>query len=161
MARKKEGYDWVTNTYYIPVESGGCGCFVVLGIIIWVLIKFDEWYEDHAGLFWGLIIALVALIIVIISMRSSSKAKHEEEAAKEAQKERDEAQKARRKRWCTEGLEALRRYSQAYGVNPLLRRNTVSTGPIADLVAPKVSSSSSSTSTSHSRSRHSAMAGSA
>ena len=80
MARKKEGYDWVTNTYYIPVESGGCGCFVVLGIIIWVLIKFDEWYEDHTGLFWGLIIALVALIIVIISMRSSSKAKHEEEA---------------------------------------------------------------------------------
>lgn len=96
MARKKEGYDWVTNTYYIPVESGGCGCFVVLGIIIWVLIKFDEWYEDHAGLFWGLIIALVALIIVIISMRSSSKAKHEEEAAKEAQKERDEAQKAQK-----------------------------------------------------------------
>lgn len=137
MARKKEGYDWVTNTYYIPVESGGCGCFVVLGIIIWVLIKFDEWYEDHTGLFWGLIIALVALIIFIISMRSSSKTKHEEEAAQEARRQRDEAQKARRMLWCTEGLEALRRYSQAYGVNPLLRRNTVSTGPIADLVAPK------------------------
>lgn len=137
MARKKEGYDWVTNTYYIPVESGGCGCFVVLGIIIWVLIKFDDWYEEHAGLFWGLIIALVALIIVIIAMRKSSQERQEEEAAQEARKQRDEAQKARRMLWCTEGLEALRRYSQAYGVNPLLRRNTVSTGPIADLVAPK------------------------
>lgn len=31
----------MTNTYYIPVESVGCGCFVVLGIIIWVLIKID------------------------------------------------------------------------------------------------------------------------
>ena len=137
MARKKEGYDWVTNTYYIPVESGGCGCFVVLGIIIWVLIKFDDWYEDHAGLFWGLIIALVALIIVIISMRSSSKAKQEEEAAQEAKKERDAALKARRKQWCTEGFEALRNYSTAYSVQPLLRRNCIADGLIVDTVAPK------------------------
>lgn len=137
MARKKEGYDWVTNTYYIPVESGGCGCFVVLGIIIWVLIKFDDWYEEHAGLFWGLIIALVALIIVIISMRSSSKAKKEEEAAQEAKKERDAALKARRRQWRTEGFEALRNYSTAYTVQPLLRRNCIADGLVADIVAPK------------------------
>lgn len=136
MARKKEGYDWVTNTYYIS-DGGGCGCLITLFIIIAAFSAFSDWYEDHSGLFWGLIIGIIVLIIFIIAMRKSSQERQEEEAAQEARKQRDEAQKARRMLWCTEGLEALRRYSQAYGVNPLLRRNTVSTGPIADLVAPK------------------------
>lgn len=136
MARKKEGYDWVTNTYYIS-DGGGCGCLITLFIIIAAFSAFSDWYEDHSGLFWGLIIGIIVLIIFIIAMRKSSQERQEEEAAQEARKQRDAAQKARRMQWCTEGLEALRRYSQAYGVNPLLRRNTVSTGPIADLVAPK------------------------
>ena len=92
---KKEGYDWVTNTYCIN-DGGACGCLITLFFIGAIVSAFFEWYDDHTGLFWGIIIALVVLIILLVRRNKAKKKMKEVEAAKEAQKERDEAQKAQK-----------------------------------------------------------------
>ena len=136
MAQKKEGYDWVTNTYYI--NDGGCFGFLIgMGIFAALLFKFADWYDDNKVVFWLVIIAIVALIVIITVHRKDKR----EQEEKEAQEQQAAAARARlaefRDGWARSGYEQLRQYAESFSIVPLLYPDITADGVIFDAIVPE------------------------
>ena len=68
MGRKKPGYDFVTNTYYI--DDGGC-LEMLIGLFMAVIAigAVIHWLKDHI---WLMVIAIFAIIVIVVVLLISS-----------------------------------------------------------------------------------------